>query len=89
MDAGERVGDVPAQARSVIDLDALADEEAARLRPPHQCWVCSIQEREWVEKARREGRSIPVIQAVLIKQGHPQELATIYRIKTHLATCVK
>lgn len=73
----------------IPNLDALADEEAARLHPAPTCWVCSIPERVWVEKAKREGRSVPVIVAVLIRQGHPEEFATEYRIKSHLAKHVR
>lgn len=72
-----------------MDLDAIAAEEEARLRPVHQCWVCSIPERAWVEKAKKEGRSVPVIVAVLIRQGHSEDLATEYRIKAHLAKHVR
>lgn len=60
-------------------LDALADEETQRKARP--CWVCSLPEREWVDKAIKEGRSMTVIAAVLVRQGHAE--ATEHRIKTH------
>jgi len=63
----------------VIDLDALADEEAAKSKRP--CWVCSIPEREWVDSALAAGRSMPVIAAVLVRAGHTD--ATFHKIKTH------
>jgi hypothetical protein len=65
----------------VIDLDAMADAEVAKLKRP--CWICSIPEREWVDKAIKDGRSAPVIAAVLIKQGHAD--ATVHRVKGHRA----
>lgn len=73
----------------MIDLDALADEEAAKINPPHPCWVCSIPERAWVDKAKKDGRSVRVITAVLVKQGHSPEMATKHRVGTHLANCVR
>ena len=69
----------------MIDLDALADEETAKTAKP--CWVCSIPEREWVDKALREGRSMPVIAAVLVKAGHAD--ATHHRVKNHKAKHVR
>lgn len=70
-------------------LDALADEEAERIPkggPP--CWVCSIPERAWVD-AQKGKRTMAVIAAVLVRQGHSPELATKHRLKGHLANHVR
>jgi hypothetical protein len=72
------------------DLDAVADEEATRLpKGGTPCWLCSIPERAWVEKARKEGRTLTVIAAVLVRQGHPKEKATQGRIGGHLRNHVR
>jgi hypothetical protein len=74
----------------LTDLDALADEEAERIpKGGPRCWVCSIPERAWIEKAGKEGRSLAVIVAVLVRQGHPPEIATKHRVKGHLANHVR
>jgi hypothetical protein len=72
----------------MTDLDALADEEASKAtRGGPKCWTCSIPEREWVEKAYREGRTLGVIVSVLVRQGH--ESATVHKVKGHLANHVR
>lgn len=72
------------------DLNAIANEEAAKQHGPGvQCWVCSIPEREWIEKARREGRTLPVIAATLVRVGHPKDKATVHRISNHLLNHVR
>lgn len=72
-----------------LDLDAIADEEAVKRKGGQPCWICSIPERAWVEKARKEGRTLTVIAAVLIRQGHSEEIATTHRIKGHMANHVR
>lgn len=72
----------------MTDLDAIAAEEEAKLNPPPQCFLCSIPEREWVDKAKG-GRSMSVIRAVLIRQGHPADLLTDYRMKKHMSEHVR
>lgn len=73
----------------MTDLDAIADEEASKRKTGTPCWVCSIPEREWVEKAKKEGRSVAVIAAVLVRQGHPETMATRSRITNHCASHVR
>jgi hypothetical protein len=72
----------------MTDLDALADEEATKIpKGGPRCWACSIPEREWLEKAYREGRTLAVIAAVLVRQGHAD--ATKHKLKGHLANHVR
>lgn len=65
----------------MIDLDALADEEAAKNARP--CWVCVLPDRErlWVAEALKAGRSMSIIAKVLVKAGHAG--ASEHRIKSH------
>lgn len=70
-----------------MDLDAIAaEEEALRKKAGPRCWMCSLpkRDREWAEKARRDGRSTPVIAATLVRAGHPKNEATRARIENHL-----
>lgn len=71
----------------MIDLDAIAAEELAKRTPPVPCWLCGLPEREWVEKARTKGLSIPVIIATLERAG--VNGATRHRISNHMATHVR
>lgn len=73
----------------MTDLDAMADEEAPKHKSGVPCWACSIPERAWVEKARKEGRTLTVIAAVLIRNGHPPEHATTSRLGQHLRNHVR
>jgi hypothetical protein len=83
------VGRMKVAAQIIPDLDALADVEASKIKRGPPCWICSIPEREWVEKAKKEGRSLTVIAAVLVRQGHPKDMATRARLEHHLANHVR
>jgi len=72
-----------------MDLDAMADEETKGRHKGPPCWGCSIPERAWVEKARKEGRTLSVIAAVLIRNGHSPDEATTSRIGQHLRNHVR
>lgn len=74
----------------MIDLDAIAAEEEEKIPGPGvKCWLCSIPERDWVEKARREGRTLPVIAAVLVRQGYDKDRVGIHRLSNHLKRHVR
>jgi len=73
----------------MTDLDALANEEAAKIKRATACWACAIPERDWIEKARKEGRSWTVIAAVLVRQGHPAEMVKRHRLAYHLENHVR
>lgn len=55
-----------------LDLDAIADEETSkRKRSGPTCWACSLPQdvREWIVRARKEGRTYPVIIGTLHRAG--------------------
>ena len=72
----------------MTDLDAIANEEASKRKPGVACWVCSIPERAWVD-AQKGRRTVPVIVATLIRQGHPESMATRHRIQNHWTNHVR
>jgi hypothetical protein len=66
-------------------LDAFADSLPARQNGP-VCWACALKERAWVEKARRDGRTISTIRATLIKVcGYPPEQVTKNKLAHHFS----
>lgn len=72
----------------MTDLDAMAEEEASKRKSGPPCWACSIPERAWVD-AQKGKRSVAVIAAVLVRQGHSAEMATRSRLYSHLANHVR
>jgi len=74
---------VVAKTTNEAALDAFADTLPRRTNGS-SCWVCILKERAWVEKARREGRLVPVIRETLVQVcGYPPEQVTRNKLTHH------